>query len=260
MNNENLIKSFESGSVQTVVLRNAIPSIISMIMVLVYNLADTFFIGQTHNDYMVAAVSLATPVFLIYMALGSLFGLGGSSVISRVLGEGKYDYAKKVSSFCMWSCVIVGVPFTLFLWAFLDDVCFIMGASNETLKYTKTYLGIVAGSGVFSMIAFCYSNIIRAEGRSNTAMIGMLIGNILNVILDPIFILTLKLNVAGSAIATVIGNLVGALFYIFYFYTGKSALSIRVRDFSVREGICKGVLAIGIPVSLASLLMSIFLK
>lgn len=250
-------ESFEKGTVQSAVLRNAVPAIISMMMVLIYNLADTFFIGQTHNDYMVAAVSLATPVFLIYMALGSLFGLGGTSVISRVLGEKKPEYANKVSAFCMWASVAVGIVFTILLWVFLDDICVFMGASADTLEYTRSYLGIVAGCGVFSMISYCFSNIIRAEGKSTVAMMGMLIGNLLNVILDPIFILTLGWDVTGAAIATVIGNVAGAMFYIVYFLLGKSSLSIRVRDFTVREGVCKNVLAIGIPASLTSILMSV---
>ena len=101
MSNKDSISSFAQGSVSKAVLKNALPAIVAMIMVLIYNLADTFFIGQTHNDYMVAAVSLATPVFLIFMALGTLFGMGGTSVISRALGEGRQEYAKKVCSFCM---------------------------------------------------------------------------------------------------------------------------------------------------------------
>lgn len=258
MSNSNTVEdSFEKGSVQTAVLRNAVPAIISMLMVLIYNLADTFFIGQTHNDYMVAAVSLATPVFLIYMALGTLFGLGGTSVISRALGEKRAEYANKVSSFCMWGSVAVGVVFTLLLWIFLDKICILMGASVETIEYTRTYLGIVAGCGVFSMISYCFSNIIRAEGKSTVAMMGMLIGNLLNVILDPIMILTLGWDVTGAAIATVIGNVVGAMFYIVYFLMGKSSLSIRIRDFTVRNGVCKSVLVIGIPASLTSILMSV---
>lgn len=256
-NNDAAKKSFENGTVQSAVLRNAVPAIISMLMVLIYNLADTFFIGQTHNDYMVAAVSLATPVFLIYMALGSLFGLGGTSVISRVLGEKRAEYANKVSSFCMWASVVVGIVITVLLWVFLDEICILMGASADTLEYTKTYLGIVAGCGVFSMLSYCFSNIIRAEGKSTVAMMGMLIGNLLNVILDPIFILTFGWDVAGAAIATVIGNVVGALYYIVYFLLGKSSLSIHIRDFTVRDGVCKNVLAIGIPASLTSILMSV---
>lgn len=101
MRNSGTLEGFGSGPVAMTVLKNAIPAILAMLMVLVYNLADTFFIGQTHNAYQVAAVSLATPVFLTFMALGTVFGVGGTSVISRALGEKRMDYALKVSAFCM---------------------------------------------------------------------------------------------------------------------------------------------------------------
>ena len=110
------VESFAQGSVSKVVLKNTLPAMAAQLMVLVYNLADTFFIAQTHNDYMVAAVSLATPVFLIFMSLGTLFGIGGTSVISRALGAGKKEYARKVSAFCMWGCVIVGGVLMILFW------------------------------------------------------------------------------------------------------------------------------------------------
>ena len=249
-------ESFAGGSVAGAVLRNAVPAILAMLMVLVYNLADTFFIGQTHNDYMVAAVSLATPVFLIFTALGTLFGMGGASAISRAMGEGRPDYARQVSAFCMWACVVVGGVFTLLLWGFMDELLVLLGASAETVDYTRTYLKIVVAGGIFTLISNCYSNIIRAEGRSTAAMGGALLGNLLNVILDPIMILTFGWDVAGAAIATVIGNAAGALYYLLYFKFGHSSLSIRLRDCRVGGGICTSVLAIGIPASLGNLLMS----
>ena len=109
MENKQSLEVFRSTPVPWAVLQNALPAMAAMLMVLIYNLADTFFIGQTHQDVLVAAVSLATPVFLIFMAVGTVFGIGGTSVISRAQGEGRSDYAKKVCAFCMWSCVIVGV-------------------------------------------------------------------------------------------------------------------------------------------------------
>ena len=144
MSNKDSISSFAQGSVSKAVLKNALPAIVAMIMVLIYNLADTFFIGQTHNDYMVAAVSLATPVFLIFMALGTLFGMGGTSVISRALGEERQEYAKKVCSFCMWACVAVGIVCMLIFWIFMDQILVWLGASADTVEYTRTYLNIVS--------------------------------------------------------------------------------------------------------------------
>ena len=107
MNSEKNLESFAHGSVPKAVLNNVLPAMAAQLMVLAYQLADTFFIARTHNDYMVAAVALATPVFLVFMSLGTLFGIGGTSVISRSLGAGKRDYARKVSAFCFWGCVAV---------------------------------------------------------------------------------------------------------------------------------------------------------
>lgn len=111
--NQQVFQAFHSGKISTAVFRNAIPAMAAMLMVLVYNLADTFFIGQTHDDLRVAAVSMATPVFLLFMAVGSIFGVGDTAVISRAMGEGRKDYARQVSAFCMWSCVVVGAFYYL---------------------------------------------------------------------------------------------------------------------------------------------------
>lgn len=229
----------------------------AMLMVLVYNLADTFFIGQTHDALQVAAVSLATPVFLIFMAVGTVFGIGGTSAISRAMGEGRHEYTKKVSAFCMWGCIAVGVVLSALMLIFLDAILGLVGASEDTWSFAKTYLTIVVCCGPFVLISNCYSNVIRAEGQSGKAMMGQLLGNLLNVILDPIMILGFGWNIAGAAIATVIGNVFGALYYIFYFLKGKSNLSISPKDVSLKDGVCKSVLAIGIPAALGSVLMSV---
>ena len=139
---------FENAPVRKAVLQNAVPAMAAMLMVLVYNLADTFFIGQTHSDLQVAAVSLCTPVFLLFMAMGTIFGFwGGTSVISRAMGEGRTEYAKKVSAFCMWSCVGIGIIMSALFWIFIDEILSLMGASTDTWEYAKTYLGIVTACG-----------------------------------------------------------------------------------------------------------------
>ena len=199
MKNE-LLEVFEKMPVSRAVFKNAIPAMVAMLMVLVYNLADTFFVGQTHDALQVAAVSLATPVFLLFMAVGTAFGVGGTSVISRALGEGRKEYARKVCSFCMWGCVVVGVVMTVLFLLFMDPLLSLIGASAGTWDLAKTYLSIVAYGGPFVLISNCFSNIIRAEGQSNKAMMGQLIGNLLNVVLDPIMILGLGWNIAGASV------------------------------------------------------------
>ena len=255
-NNKNL-EVFSSMPVPKAVMKNALPAMAAMLMVLVYNLADTFFIGQTHNALLVAAVSLATPVYLIFMSLGTLFGIGGTSVISRAFGEGNKEKARKSCAFCFWGCVFIGILLAALILIFIDPILNLIGASADTYEYAKSYLSIIVFAGPFVLISNCYGNVVRTEGESGKAMLGLLLGNLVNVILDPIFILALGLDIKGAAIATVIGNIVGAGFYISYFLKGKSMLSIRLKDFTVKQGIAASVLAIGVPAALGDVLMSV---
>ena len=257
MEKDSSFEVFHSAPVPQAVLKNTVPAMAAMLMVLIYNLADTFFIGQTHDAYQVAAVSLATPVFLIFTSLGTVFGIGGTSVISRALGEGRMEYAKKACSFCMWSCIGVGIVMSAVFLIFLEQILQWMGVSTDTYEFAKTYLLIVSFCGPFVLIANCYSNVVRAEGQSGKAMMGQLLGNLLNVILDPLMILGFGWGIAGAAIATVIGNVFSAGYYLLFFLRGQSILSIHPRDFSVGDKICTGILSIGIPASLGSLLMSV---
>ncbi|MBO5992725.1 MAG: MATE family efflux transporter [Acidaminococcaceae bacterium] len=251
------LEVFRSAPVPKAVLKTTVPAMAAMLMVLVYNLADTFFIGLTRDAYQMAAVSMAMPVFLIFMSVGTVFGIGGTSVISRALGEGRLDYAKKVCSFCMWSCVAVGLIMSAAFLLGMEQILALMGTSPDTHDFVKVYLTIVSLGGPFVLISHCYSNVVRAEGQSEKAMMGQLLGNLLNVILDPVMISGLGWGVAGAAVATVIGNVFGAGYYLLYFLRKQSILSIRPTDFSVKDGISGSVLAIGIPASLGSLTMSL---
>lgn len=247
---------FQNAPVPKAVISNVIPSIVSMIMVLVYNLADTFFIGQTENAYMVAAVSVATPAFLLFMAVGMLFGIGGTSLISRMLGEGNSKKAKNASSFCFWTGLIIGIIAMIFIWFFASPICRAIGASDDTIGYAAQYLNIVAFGIPFLIISNSFSNIIRSEGNAKIAMMGMIIGNLINVVLDPVMILLFHWDVAGAAIATVIGNVFSAIFYIFHLVSKNTLLSIHPKDYMAKNNVAKGILAIGIPASLNSILLS----
>ena len=251
------LEIFERAPIGQAVMKNTLPAMAAMLMVLIYNLADTFFIGQTDNAFMIAAVSLVTPVFMLFMALGTVFGIGGTSVISRAMGEGRRGYAKNVCAFCMWGCVAVGIVMVLLIFTFMNPILSLLGASENTIGYAKEYLSIVTVAGPFVLISNCYANIIRTEGKAGMAILGQLGGNLLNVVLDPILILGLGWNVAGAALATAVSNLVSAVYYIGYFKYGKSMLSISPKDASLKEGILKGVLAIGIPAALGDVLMSV---
>ena len=248
---------FRKAPVPKAVISNVVPSIISMIMVLIYNLADTFFIGQTKNAYMVAAISVATPAFLLFMAVGMLFGIGGTSLISRSLGEGKTEKAKNASAFCFWTGLGIGILAMIIIFIFAEPVSRAIGASDDTVGYASQYLRIVSTAIPFLIISNSFSNIIRAEGNANIAMLGMLIGNMINIVLDPIMILVLDWDVAGAAVATVLGNIFAAIFYIWHLLSKNAMLSIHPKYYQAGRGIAVGVLAIGVPASLNSILMSL---
>ena len=254
--NEKSITLFRDAPVSKAVFSNIIPSIISMLMVMFYNLADTVFIGQTKNALMVTAVSLATPVFLLFMAIGMLFGIGGTSFISRRLGEGDYHTARRASSFCFWGGITIGIISLIGIIIFAEPVARSVGASDDSLEFTRQYLTIVAFGIPFLILSSAFSNIIRAEGHPKIAMTGMIVGNLVNILLDPVMILMFGWNVAGAAIATVLGNVVSAVFYLIHLISKKSMLSIHPKHFTLNRTISLGVFAIGIPAALNSVLMS----
>ena len=234
----------------------AVPTMISMLVVVIYNMADTFFIGQTKDPLQVAAVSLATPVFMIFMALGHLFGIGGSSAISRALGERRKDRAWHISSFCCYGSLGLGVMVAVISVLGMEQILHLIGASENTIGFARQYLTIISIGVPTIMFSTAFANILRGEGASRESMVGNLLGTIVNIILDPVMILGLGWGVSGAALATIIGNIAACFFYISYYVRGKSMLSIHVKDFRMGEGIAASVAAIGIPASLNNILMS----
>ncbi len=251
------LEVFRSAPVPQAVLKNTVPAMVAMLMALIYNLADTLFIGMTHDAYQIAAVSMATPVFLLFMSVGTVFGIGGTSVISRALGEGRIDYARKACSFCMWASTAAGLLMSFLFLIFMENILTIMGTSPDTHDFARSYLTIVTLSGPFALIGTCFSSVLRAEGQARKAMMGQLLGNLLNIVFDPIMILGFGWGITGAAVATILGNVFAACYYLSFYLRKKSILSIRPKDFTVREKICTGILAIGVPASLGSLLMSV---
>ncbi len=239
------------------VLSNSIPSMISMIMVLIYNIADLYFVGQTDDTLKVSAVSLATPVYLFFMAFGNVFGIGGTSVCSIAFGAGDTDKVKKVSCFCLWTSVGLGFILSLGVFLFIDPIVTLLGAGEDVFTMVKDYVVIITFSGPLVLISFCMSNLVRAEGRPREAMFGLLLGNLINIILDPILILTLNMGVQGAGIATLIGNVSSGIYYIFYLLKGKSFFNANIKTFTLDFQIIKSVLIIGIPSSLSTFFMSV---
>ena len=200
------------------VLTLAIPTIISQIVTMIYNLADTFFIGQIGEPEMVAAVSLVSPYFNLLTALGNLFGLGASSLISRFLGAGRENDIKYVSSFSIYCGAGVTLIFSMFSYIFRVPLLSFLGASENTYAYAESYLfWTVAIGGIPTVVSLALGHLLRSEGHARESSVGMMFGGILNVILDPVFIFIFGLNVAGAAIATMLSNLASVLFFSLIF-------------------------------------------
>lgn len=234
----------------------ALPTMIGMVVQIIYNLADTFFVGQLDDADQVAAVSIAMPVFMIFMAISGIFGNGGASYISRLLGKNDKETAKKTNATAFYLIIIVGLISTVVGLIFLPNIVNLIGASPDTFDYAYSYLVYIVGFSIIIMLNFALGQLIRAEGAAKEAMIGMMIGTILNIILDPIFILAFGLGVTGAAIATIIGQAAGLVYYIYYYAKKKSILSISIKDFSLNIEIYKQVIKIGLPTSLNQILMS----
>lgn len=249
--------SFENMSVQRSVLVNAVPSIVSMLVTLIYNIADTFFIGQTGDEMQVAAVSLTTPIFLLFMAFGILYGIGGTSIISRALGDNNKDLARSASTFCFWASGVTGIICALCIMVGMTSILNWIGVGENTEVYARTYLSYIVWSAPFVIISTAFSNIIRAEGKSKEAMNGLLLGTILNIILDPLFILTFGFGIKGAALASVIGNVIATIYYIRLLSKSEMELSISIHYFKEKWKTIKSVFAIGIPASLNVVLMNI---
>lgn len=263
-------KIFAEYKVPKAVAAMALPSMMGMLINIIYNLADTFFVGQTGDSNQVAAVSVSMPLFFFFLAIGNLFGIGGCAFISRSLGEGKKDKVKTISSFCIYGALVLGILIGVLFFFFRVPLLYLVGASDNTIGFAQDYLKWVAVGAPFSVLSITVCNLVRGEGAAKISMVGSVLGQVVNVILDPIFILGsgdklfgitlpfgLDMGVAGAAIATVLGNVFSVVFFLIYFLRGKSILSITPKRFSMKNGIAKGVINVGLPASLNNLLMSI---
>lgn len=243
--------------VSKAVAKMAIPSVISSLVTVVYNMADTFFVGQTGDALQVAAVSLTNPIFILFMAFANMFGMGGSAAASMALGQKNEKRVRQVSAFVTYASLIVGVLFAVILLVFTGPILSLFGADAQTYEYARGYTVYVAVGAPFIIWSAAASFVVRAEGASREAMIGNMIGTIANIVLDPIFISGFGMGAAGAAIATTIGNLMASAYYLWYFLRRSKVMSLRPKDFTCREGILKGVCSTGLPTAIFSALMSV---
>lgn len=251
-------KIFSSYPIPKAVAALALPCVLSNIVNVIYNMADTYFVSLMEDTNATAAVSITMPVFLFFVAFGNIFGVGGSAYISRSLGAGKREKVKQISSFCVFSSIGAGVLLLSLILIFINPLVSGLGASAGAVsEYSRDYLKYIALGGPLIVTSITASNLIRGEGAAKESMIGMMIGTVTNIILDPVMILIFDMGVGGAAIATVIGNLASVVYYAFYLIRGNSILSCNPKRFYAGNGIAANVIPIGVPAAINNILMSL---
>lgn len=238
-------------------LNLCVPTVIIMVVMVAYNMADVFFIGRLNDPYMIAAVSLCGPLFSILSGLGTLFGSGGCTAISLSIGRKDYESAKHVSSLCFYGSLVIGLLFGTSVLLFLAPVCRMIGSEETTLVYTTEYLRIVALFSPVIIFSNVFMNLVRADGAAKQSMIANLLGTAVNFIFDPIFILVLHWGVMGAAVATVMGNTVSAIYLVWYSLRNKDLFSLHLRDVRLKRETILPVLTLGLPLAFSTILMSI---
>ena len=246
-----------SMKVSKAVAQMAIPSVISSLVTVVYNMADTFFVGQTGDPLQVAAVSLTNPIFILLMAFANMFGMGGSAVASVALGEQNDKRVKNTSAFVTYASFFIGIVFALILYCFMNPILTIFGANTQTYDFARGYVFHIAYGAPFIIWSAAASFIVRAEGASKEAMIGSMIGTVVNIALDPVFISVFGMGAAGAAIATTIGNILASLYYLWYFLKKSPRFSIHPKYFQCKNRVLTQVCAAGLPTAIFSALMSV---
>ena len=254
MQNNALMSSMK---VSKAVAKMAIPSVISSLVTVVYNMADTFFVGQTGDPLQVAAVSLTNPIFILLMAFANMFGMGGSAVASMALGEHNEKRVKNASAFMTYASLVVGIIVMAVLLIFMKPVLTLFGADAQTYDFARGYVLHISYGAPFVIWSAAASFIVRAEGSSKEAMIGSMIGTVSNIVLDPVFISGFGMGAAGAAIATTIGNILASLYFVWYFLKKSTYFSIIPKDFKISDGVMSRICATGFPTAIFSVLMSV---
>jgi putative MATE family efflux protein len=251
------IEIFRSAPIPTAVANLALPTVISQLVTMIYNLADTFFVGQMGDPRKVAAVSLVLPAYTMLTAIANLFGVGGSSVISRFLGSGQPARARQTSTFCIFSAAITALAFSVLVLIFKRPLLLLLGANRDTYEFASDYIAwVLVIGGLPTVLGMLFGHLVRSEGSAKQASIGMSFGGVLNIILDPIFIMTLDLGVKGAAIATMISNCASVSYFLVYLYRKrrKTVISFVPRNFDQELHIAGRVASVGLPASLQTLL------
>lgn len=241
---------FTEMPVGKAVITLVVPTVISQLITVVYNMADTFFVGQIGDPNQVAAVSVCMPMFIFLTGLANLFGIGGSSLISRSLGVGDHRRAKSAAAFCIWTSTAVSLLYGILLFLLSPVILPAVGADQETYDFCRQYLFWTVTIGALPTVMNQeLAHLVRSEGCAKQASFGMALGGILNIILDPVFIFTFHMDVAGAAIATMLSNLT-ATFYFIILICRKGAstdISWNPNHYTVKNHLPREILLVGLP-------------
>ncbi|MFQ8703437.1 MAG: MATE family efflux transporter [Eisenbergiella sp.] len=250
---------FERVPVPNAVMRLAVPTILSSLVMVLYNLADTYFVGMLDNPVENAAVALAAPVLLAFNAVNNLFGVGSSSMMSRALGRRDYDTVYRSSAFGFYCCIICSIIFSVICTVGRNPLLGLLGADTRTAASTAGYLKWTVTFGAApAILNVVMAYLVRAEGASFHASVGTMSGCLLNIVLDPLFILPWGFNMgaAGAGLATFLSNCAACLYFFILLYRkrGNTYVCIRPSMFRFKKDIVLGVFGVGIPASIQNLL------
>lgn len=259
METNNKTNLFEEAPISKAVMTLCIPTVLSSLVMVIYNLADTYFVGMLNNPIQNAAVTLAAPVLLAFNAINNLFGVGTSSMMSRALGRKDMDTVSRSSAFGFYCAVFSGIIFSVLCIAFRGPLLRLLGADAGTMQATGEYLRWTVMCGATpAILNIVMAYLVRAEGASLHASIGTMSGCLLNMILDPIFILPWGLNMgaAGAGCATFISNCAACLYFFVLLWArrGKTMVCISPKKFGFSKDVIFGVCGVGIPASIQNLL------
>lgn len=241
------------------VLSLAVPSVISQLIVVLYNMADTWYIGRIGDPYQVAAVTVAYPVFMLLNAIANLFAIGGGSLVSRIIGKGEKEEAKQYISYTIWASLAFSLVFSVIV-LFLNQRPELLGADAVTAGYAADYLfwAVCIGSP-FTILNLVLAGLLRSQGFAKVSSVGMTLGGVLNVVLDPVFIFLFGLEISGAAIATALSNLCSLVFLVLFVLRHKSELVVDIsfRPAYIPLSSSKAVYSIGIPAALQIIMASV---
>lgn len=252
---------FEERNIPKAIMRVGLPAMLGQLTTLIYNIADTFFVSLTKEPATIAAVTLCAPILLIVMSIAGIFGMGGSSVIARLIGEGKKKDAGTTINFCVYAMMAAGIITLVLGLVFLRPLARISGADADNIAYTCDYLTYIFIGAPFIMLANGFVHLFRSAGLIKESTIGLILGNVINIILDYIFIVFLDWGTAGAALATSLGFACASFYYIVCMIhegnRGNELLPLSPQYFTLDRNMIKKVVGIGVPGALITVLMSV---